>query len=92
MRYLKSSLQENGQITLPVSWRRKYNLQKGDEVVLQETPEGLVVGPKLSQMLQSLGKIGQDLKTKKITQAEMVKQGRSVRGELLEKLYGISQK
>ena len=38
-------VQENGQVTLPIEFRRKYAVQKRDWIIFQETADGLVIRP-----------------------------------------------
>jgi bifunctional DNA-binding transcriptional regulator/antitoxin component of YhaV-PrlF toxin-antitoxin module len=49
-------VQENGQVTLPIEFRRKYAVQKGDWVVFQETDEGLLISPDLIKAARNLDK------------------------------------
>ena len=40
------TIQENGQVTLPIEFRQKFGLKKGDVVVFKETEEGLLISPR----------------------------------------------
>ncbi len=88
---IKSTIQENGQITLPATLRRKYGLRRGDEVIIQDTDNGLLVRPRTSKLLEHLQAIGRELKAAGITQAELIANGRKIRGQLLQEMYGISE-
>jgi AbrB family looped-hinge helix DNA binding protein len=81
------TIQENGQITLPADWRRRYGLKKGDAVVFKETEEGLLISPKEAQVLSLLDEIGESLKAKGITLEELIESGREIRQELYEEKY-----
>ena len=81
------TIQENGQITLPAEWRRRYGLKKGDAVVLKETEEGLLISPKEAQILSLLDEIGESLKAKGITLEELIESGREIRQELYDEKY-----
>lgn len=83
-----SIIQENGQITLPSSFRKKYNLEKGDSVVFRETEDGLVISIRETLAMKMLDEIGEALREKGITLEEMIESGREIRGELYEELYG----
>ena len=52
-----STIQENGQITLPVEWRRRYGLKKGDVVVFKETEDGLLISPREALAMSLLDEI-----------------------------------
>jgi AbrB family looped-hinge helix DNA binding protein len=81
------TIQENGQITLPAEWRRRYGLKKGDPVMFKETEEGLLISPKEAQVLSLLDEIGESLKAKGITLEELIESGREIRQELYEEKY-----
>ena len=42
---IKAKITKNGMINFPAEYRKKLNLQPGDEVGFLETPEGLIVVP-----------------------------------------------
>jgi AbrB family looped-hinge helix DNA binding protein len=74
-----STIQENGQITLPIEFRRKYGLQKGDAVVFRETEEGLLISTRETLAMKALGEIGEALTAKGITLEEMIESAREGR-------------
>jgi len=80
-------IQENGQVTLPVEFRRRYNLKKGDAVVFKETEEGLVISPKESMVMNLLDEIGEGLKARGITLEELITSGREIREEIYNDKY-----
>ncbi len=45
-------LQENGQVTLPIEFRRKYGLEKGDIVLFEEVEAGLLIRPAQIQSIK----------------------------------------
>lgn len=65
-------IQENGQVTLPIKFRQKYNLKKGDAVLFQETEEGLVINPVVTTTKKLLDDIGNALKEKGVSFDEML--------------------
>ena len=81
------TIQDNGQITLPVAWRRRYGLKKGDVVVVKETAEGLLINPNEAQVLELLDEIGESLRARGITLEELIQSGREIRQELYEEKY-----
>ena len=84
------TIQENGQVTLPMEWLRKYGLKKGDLVSFTETEDGtLVVVPRVALAMKALDEIGEALKAKGITLEELMENGREIRGEILKEKYGI---
>ncbi len=83
------TIQENGQVTLPIEWREKYGLKKGDVVSFVETDQGLMVVPQALLAMEALDEIGKALKEKGVTLEELLESGREIRGDLLKELYGI---
>ncbi|MCC6803733.1 MAG: AbrB/MazE/SpoVT family DNA-binding domain-containing protein [Anaerolineae bacterium] len=83
------TIQENGQVTLPVEWREKYDLKKGDAVTFVETDQGLLVLPKQTLVFDALDEIGEALKARQITLDEMIERGRGIRAQMLKEQYGI---
>ena len=83
------TIQENGQITLPIEFRRKYNLKKGDVIVFEETDEGLVINPREAQVMQLMDELGEALKQKGLTLEEMIELGEEIRKQLIREKYGL---
>jgi AbrB family looped-hinge helix DNA binding protein len=80
-------IQENGQVTLPIDFRRRYNLQKGDAVVFKETEEGLLISPKEAQVMNLLDEISEGLKARGVTLEELIASGREIRQEIYDEKY-----
>jgi AbrB family looped-hinge helix DNA binding protein len=80
-------IQENGQVTLPIEFRRRYNLGKGDAVVFRETEDGLLISPKEALIMKLLDEIDQGLKAKGITLEELISSGRQIRQEIYDEKY-----
>lgn len=83
------TIQENGQVTLPAEWREKYGLKKGDEIVFEETEQGLVISPREAILLRLLDDIGDELRAEGITLEVLMQDGREMRSKLLKEMYGI---
>ena len=81
------TIQENGQITLPIEFRRRYGLKKGDVIVFKETEEGLLISPKEAQVMNLLDEINDGLKAKGITLDELIESGREIRQEIYDERY-----
>ena len=80
-------IQENGQVTLPIEFRRRYNLGKGDAVVFRETEEGLLISPKEALVMKLLDEIDEGLKAKGISLDELISSGRQIREEIYNEKY-----
>ena len=80
-------IQENGQVTLPIEFRRRYKLRKGDAVVFKETEEGLLISPKEALVMNLLDEIDEGLKAKGITLDELISYGRQIREEIYDEKY-----
>ena len=80
-------IQENGQVTLPIEFRRRYKLKKGDAVVFKETEEGLLISPKESLVMNMLDEIDEGLKARGISLDELIESGREIRQEIYDEKY-----
>jgi bifunctional DNA-binding transcriptional regulator/antitoxin component of YhaV-PrlF toxin-antitoxin module len=80
-------IQENGQVTLPIEFRRRYNLGKGDAVVFKETAEGLLISPRETLVMNLLDELNEGLKAKGITLDELIASGREIRQEIYDEKY-----
>lgn len=86
------TMQENGQVTLPVEFRKKYNLKKGDLLIMKETEHGLLISPKEGLVMKMLDEIGAALKEKGITLEELMESGAEIREQLIREQYGLTDK
>jgi len=82
-----SIIQENGQITLPKEFRKRFGLKKGDIVVFKETKEGLLISPREALAVRLLDEIGDALKKKGISLDELIESGRDIRQEIYNEKY-----
>jgi AbrB family looped-hinge helix DNA binding protein len=80
-------IQENGQVTLPVEFRRRYGLKKGDMIVFEETGDGLLISPDETLLMSRLETIGEALKAKGITLEELLTSGAEIREEIYAEKY-----
>lgn len=84
-----SKVQENGQVTIPVEIRRKWELERGDLVAFEETEEGVLIKPQEVIAMRALDKLGEMLKERGITLEELIESGREIRGEIAKVKYNI---
>lgn len=77
----------NVQVTLPIEFRRRFDLKKGDAVVFKETDEGLLISSKEALVMKLLDEIGDGLKAKGITLDELIESGREVKQEIYDEEY-----
>lgn len=82
-----SVIQENGQVTLPAEFRKRYGLKRGDIVVFKETEEGLLISPRESPAVKLMDEIGEALKERGISLDELIESGREIREELYIEKY-----
>ena len=80
-------IQENGQVTLPIEFRRRYNLNKGDAVVFRETEEGLLISPKEALVMKLLDEIGEGLAARGIMLDELISSGQAIRQAIYDEQY-----
>ena len=81
------TIQENGQVTLPMDFRKKYGLMKGDIVVFKETEDGLLISIRESLAMKSLDDIGDALQEKGISLDDLIESGREIRQEIYNEKY-----
>lgn len=82
-----SIIQENGQVTLPIEFRKRYSLKKGDIVVFKETEEGLLINPREAQAMRLLDEIGEALKERGISLNDLIESGREIRQKIYNEKY-----
>jgi len=85
------TIQDNGQVTLPIEFRKKYGLKKGDVVVFRETEDGLLISPREALAMKLLDELGDALKEKGISLDEMLASGEEIRKELIREKYGLEE-
>jgi AbrB family looped-hinge helix DNA binding protein len=86
-----SRLQERGQVTIPREIRDKLGLEPGDMIAFVETEHGILISPQEMVAMDALDKMGALLREKGISLEELIESGRDIRGELIEKEYGLSE-
>jgi AbrB family looped-hinge helix DNA binding protein len=82
-----STMQDNGQVTLPIEFRRKLGLKKGDVVVFKETEDGLMISTRETLAMNLLDEIGEALQEKGISLEDLIESGRSIRQEIYDEKY-----
>ena len=85
------TIQENGQVTLPLEFRKKYGLKKGDVVIFKETDDGLLISARETLAMNLLDEIGEVLQEKGITLDELLAAGRDIRQEIYDEKYTRDQ-
>jgi AbrB family looped-hinge helix DNA binding protein len=84
-------MQEKGQVTIPTEIRKKLGLKRGDLVAVVETPDGVFITPQQVVAAKALDSIGNILKEKGLSLAEVISSGRELRTDLLKETYGITE-
>jgi AbrB family looped-hinge helix DNA binding protein len=74
-------MQEKGQVTIPTEIRKKLGLKRGDLVAVVETPEGVFITPQQVLATKALDSIGNILKEKGLSLAEVISSGLQIRGD-----------
>ncbi len=82
-------IQEKGQVTLPIEFRKRLGLKKGDLVAVSETDDGVLITPQEVIATKMLDQIGEALKERGLSLEELIESGRDSREELLCEQYGI---
>ena len=81
------TLQENGQVTLPLSFRRRYNLKKGDTIVFDETEDGLIIRLRETLVMNKLDELAEGLKAKGLSLEELMAAGAQIRRDIYKEKY-----
>ena len=82
-------VRDKGRITIPASWREKYGLEEGSEVVLVAEEDRLVLYPRRAQWLeQLLDELREALEGLGITLEELVEESRQDRERAFREMYG----
>ena len=83
-------VQEKGQVTIPLEFRQKLNLKKGDLVTFVETERGVEIRPAEVVVSAALDEIGKALKERGIDLDQLIEQGRDIREDIINEEYGLS--
>lgn len=99
MKKSTSTVQKKGQVTLPLQMRRDLGIEPGDEVMFEQTEEGILVKiekdarvARLNQLLQELNQILQEEEAERGSEfslEELIEGVREKRGEILKEKYGL---
>jgi len=84
------SLQRNGQVTLPMDFRRKYGLDEGDPIVFLEVPEGLLISKKQSLSLKLLDQMREKLEAQGITLEDLLQDSKKIKKQMAKEKYGLN--
>jgi AbrB family looped-hinge helix DNA binding protein len=82
-------VQERGQITLPVEFRRKWDLKPGDLVAVEETPTGAAVVPQRTIPAAELEEREEIFRNSGITLEEWIESAREERVQIVKELHRI---
>lgn len=83
-------VQRNGQVTLPPELRKEYGLKSGDEVAFLKKAEGWLIIRSEPDPFVLLDQLGQVLKGKGVTLEQLMEDGRGIRAQLAEEIYGLT--
>ena len=81
------TMQENGQVTLPLAFRKRFGLRKGDTIVFKETDEGLLISVRETLVLNKLDEIGEGLRARGLTLEELIESGSAIRQKIYDEKY-----
>ncbi len=84
------SLQKNGQVTLPIDFRRQYDLKEGDPIVFVEVPEGLLISKKQSLSLKLLDQMREKLEDQGVTLDDLVADSKKIKQQMAKERYQLN--
>lgn len=85
-----TKMQERGQVTVPVEFRKELGLEKGDLIAFEKVDQGLLLRPQEVVAMETLDLIGDVLEERGINLEELIKDGREIRSKLIEEEHGIT--
>jgi AbrB family looped-hinge helix DNA binding protein len=85
-----TKMQERGQVTVPVEFRKELGLGKGDLIAFEKVDQGLLLRPQEVVAMETLDLIGDALEKRGISLEELIDDGREIRSKLMEEEYGIT--
>lgn len=85
-----TKMQERGQVTVPVEFRKELGLGKGDLIAFEKVDQGLLLRPQEVVAMETLDLIGDALEKRGISLDELIDDGREIRSKLMEEEYGIT--
>lgn len=83
------TIQENGQVTLPIAFRKRYGLKKGDVVVFKETEDGLLISPRMLLASKLMAEIGDALREKDVSLDDLIEAAQETRQETYDEKYAL---
>ena len=84
-----ATVQERGQVTIPIEMRRRLGIEAGGVVAVIETEDGILISPREVLTADALDRIGEALREQGISLDELIESGRQVRGQIVEEEYGL---
>jgi AbrB family looped-hinge helix DNA binding protein len=84
-------IQAEGQVALPASVTKRLGLKTGDQVAVEETPEGVLIMPRGVAAVNALTDIGDALREQGLTLEDMIERGKTIREDLYRQQYGTSE-
>jgi len=83
-----ATVQKRGQVTIPAELRRKLGIADGGVVAFVETPEGILISPRVVLAMDALDRIGEALQQQGVSLEELINSGREIRRQIVEEQYG----
>ncbi|HJX39598.1 MAG TPA: AbrB/MazE/SpoVT family DNA-binding domain-containing protein [Anaerolineae bacterium] len=85
-------VQQRGQVTIPIEFRRKLGIEEGGVVAFTETENGILISPQEVLAMDALDRVGKVLKEQGISLEELIESAREIRREIVEEDYGLKTK
>jgi len=83
------TVQKRGQVTLPIEMRRNLGIEEGGIVAFIQTDDGILISRREVIAMDALDRIGEALMERGISLDELIDSGREIRGQMVEKEYGL---
>jgi len=83
------TVQKRGQVTIPIEMRRNLGIEEGGIVAFVQTDDGILISRREVIAIDALDRIGEALMERGISLEELINSGREIRGQMVEKEYGL---
>ena len=83
------TVQKRGQVTIPIEMRRNLGIEEGSIVAFVQTDDGILISRREVIATDAMDRIGEALMERGISLEELIDSGREIRGQMVEKEYGL---
>ena len=83
------SVQQRGQVTIPIELRRKIGIEEDGVLAFIETENAVLISPQEVLAMDAMDRLGKVLKERGISLEDLIESGMEIKGETVEEDYGL---